>query len=170
MKKETSFSKLSESEKRIVILKDALKHLKAKRISAETGCVMEVIGAAKDELSTRQLQEIIKEKSCKVCQRGALLFSMVWRSNNFIVDPAKTSFNYANTSFGSFHGEDELVDPFLETLFSEDQLKLMESAFERTTLHGQPKARDFGEQYDSDDDRMEAILKNAIENEGIFKP
>jgi hypothetical protein len=173
MKSKTPFSKLSKSEKRIVILKDALKHLRAERIHADGGFVMRVDDTNYTELQSCDLQSLIKARKCTVCQRGALLFAMVYRSDNFIVDLTKTKLG-SNGSFGGYHGDDKLIDPFLEKLFSVDQLKLMETAFEGSYWHfglgSSDSARAFGGRFHNNQDRMEAILKNAIKNKGIFKP
>src|SRR5688500_18242673 len=132
-KKKTAFDLLPKKEKRIVILKDALRHLNAERFKADTGSVMNFHQdpvCTSSELTSNQLQTIIKrrKRQCTVCQRGALLFSMVWRTNNFVV-PSDVLSGWL-PSFGRQQGQTPAIDSFLTKLFSEDQLKLMEAAFE----------------------------------------
>ena len=54
----------------------------------------------------------------------------------------------------------------------------MENAFEKSvkylaqyaTMKDKQAARDFGQSYYLDDERMIAIMENLIENRGMFKP
>lgn len=178
MKTKTPFSKLSKAEKRIVILKDALKHLKADRIRADIGHVLKIQGDICD-FKGEELQAVLKkQKTCTVCVRGGMLFSMVWRLDKFKLG--------VNTStLRGTAGEGSQDDKYLRKIFTINQLMMMERAFEGqyhdrrefTYVTGMPylpndvadkcKRFCYGR---SPHERFEAILKNAIKNKGIFKP
>jgi hypothetical protein len=172
MKSKTPFSKLSKQEKRIVILKDALSHLKAGRMRAHKGSIIKIddgnFGTGIQKFCGIELQQVIKSNPCRVCQRGAILFSMVWRMDNYIID---------ETDMGVRVSESEATpNKFVEQLFMQKQLAMMEAAFEGDYGYGLTEDvlhkcfRFYDNHYGAPEDRMEAILKNAIKNKGIFKP
>jgi hypothetical protein len=67
---------------------------------------------------------------------------------------------------------------YLSTWFDVRQLRLIESAFEENDVfgHGERYSSDiqnavyFGNQYDDDNDRLEAIFQNIVANDGRFVP
>jgi len=161
--------------KRMLILKDALKHLHSKRMEAQCGCVInikrveEVYGLFGKLPEDTQLQDLLvkHQGDCYVCQRGALLFSYVWRVNKF-----KTN----TTLLGGIAGSGHHGDSLLQKLFPLKQLMLMETAFEgnfhqkELTEEELNACRNIFFKYPTSHLRMEAILKNTIRNNGVFKP
>lgn len=171
------FSILPAWMKRMVILKDALKHLHSKKMLAETGAVM-CIGATLRDLrggwteqyiDETQLQDLLiqHQGNCHVCQRGALLFAYVWRNNKF-----KTNSRLLLETAGRETRDDILLQKF----FSLEQLMMMERAFEgrfhELDLSELQKIQcsNFYSKWFNTTDRMGAILENAIRNWGIFHP
>jgi hypothetical protein len=179
-KKITAFSKLSKAEKRIVVLKDALKHIKSGFLRPTRGVVVRIGNLlTSDQVENLEnnenqlkpiLKKALKEKSCEVCQRGGLLLSLVMRDNSFKVCQLESS---------GLSTEDNNTNTRLQDVFSEKQLAMMETAFEKQyndRLLGfdlYNKCVRFSEgtgfEFDSEE-RSIAILKNAIKNGGIFKP
>ncbi len=191
--------KKTKQQRRLEVLKDALKQLRAKKIIANTGSVFNSLNYELDESCDANpdtdAQEIIKkllktEKKpiCKVCARGALLISTIHKENNFKID-------HLFSTEGSFD-ENYNENQRLLKLFSKEQLCLMENAFEVEDIgdinyynpswnskgdfyginyeHLSDKKAllsvSFGKKYKKPNDRLEAILKNAIKNNGLFKP
>lgn len=194
--------KKTKKQKRLEVLKDALKQLNAKKIEA---CVGEVFIPINDELNydhyydneirgKEQVQPILKKllsdktinhPVCEVCARGALLISTVHKFNAFNLK----QLNESDQSFNPDRDENKK----LLTLFSGTQLAMMECAFETDSWTDKGDKDDeilpfclnypeylskkqaissykFGLKYDNPNDRLKAIFKNAIKNEGLFKP
>ena len=168
------FSSLTKREKRIVILKDALRWINTGVLDMTHGIVasIDIPDTAKPEDQLQPvLQEIFKKKgSCSVCQRGAILLSLVARDNDFRVCDLERS---------GIASEEGASNNRLEKLFSRKQLAMMETAFEKDhnrEFLGEALFQkcllfsSFKKFKYSETNRAKAILKNAIKNGGIFKP
>jgi hypothetical protein len=156
----TPFSKLTKQQKRITILKDALKWVKSDVLKANTGTVIEspIIYEAEGSAQSAFLAMMKNKKPCEVCARGALLVSTVIHTNKFDVDQLLDDNGY-------FDAKCE-VDKKITSVFPESTVRLMEEYFEGQSDAGS----DFVELYPNDKQRLIKILKNAIKNKGIFKP
>lgn len=187
----------TKKERRIAVLKDAIKQIKAQKIIADPGSVVNLPTTIKwgNSIDLQgSLKDVFKNKSkdqyCSCCARGALLVSTVHKENDFTLDEM-------NNCYGSY-GSDRVTDKRLLRLFSEEQLALMENAFEyrhqqydseeEAVEMGDPldwyyginygiisnkkalKSLEFGKKYEDDTARLLAIFKNAVRNDGIFKP
>lgn len=169
-------------EKRIEILKDVLKHIKSRRILGSKGKAVLQFDTEED-ISECDLQKVLKSMSrnkyvCKVCVRGGLLYSAVWKNNNLSVE-WKTHNLFSgktNTLRGIAGSEDDEHEKYINELFSKEQQKLMERAFERQfhidnlTVEELDACNEFHDKYPNDTQRITAIVKNAIKNGGIFIP
>lgn len=157
--------RLTITEKRVVVAKDALKQLKAERFVAQIGHYLGMdITQALEEVEDRtcQAQPYLKDaKVCTVCAKGALLLSAIRKFNKATIRDVLN---------------EDMSKP--EKLFGEHNLDNMEAAFETWdcfsgSRYGQPvpvKVEQFGHNYDNAHDRLVAILKNVIKNNGTFKP
>jgi hypothetical protein len=177
-KKITAFSKLSKAEKRIVVLKDALKQITMGFIKPVCGLVVNEDNILPKNVDYEmQLQPILKQamkagKKCTACQRGTLLLALVGRDNSFRVCDLEAS--GVATNGGTFNDHNR-TDKRLTAIFSKQQIAMMETAFEHsfnyeylgTDLY--EKCTDFSGEPDPKKRSIE-ILKNAIKNGGIFKP
>lgn len=173
----------TKKERRISIIKDAIKQLKLKNIEAITGIVAMipriVIGFNNNDDLKPLLERFFKKKDkkeCYACARGTLLLCTIHKENDFNVG------QYTHCS-GSFN-KDSVTDRRLLRLFSATQLALMENAFEvenrRKGEYGlnacflpiklDIASVNFGVKYKNIDNRLLAIFRNALKNGGIFKP
>jgi len=134
-----------------------------------------------------------KKHVCNVCARGALLISTIHKENTFsALDLVSVGGSYDEDSVTdqrlsklfsgqqlalmetAFEVEDTLEDQrnYEEhgDEFGDDQkvLYALNSALFKHTLV--IKAVDFGMKYENPQERLIAIFKNMIKNEGIFKP
>lgn len=167
MKKEI-FNKLSKSEKKIAIIKDVLLRLKKQNIVAERGDFMKIpyLFEGKNNFNLKDFINNKETKDCEVCAKGALFCSWVGINNEFT---SKDNVNAENDS------KSILV---MSSVFTLKQLSLIETAFEckyfpwneKLTDKEIDKCSDFGEKYQEDGDRLVAILKNMLKNNGVFKP
>ncbi len=175
VKNKKPFKELTPYMKRMKVLRDAVMLIKAKKFIPSSGFVFSGMQFSHlDEGQLRpKLKSHLKDSSCQVCQRGALLCSLVLNDNSF-----KTRYLLNQSSFSSSLGTEHNspIDSRLADVFSKEQIALMETAFERDynqSFLGRDlysKAVDFGLSYDFKEERSLAILNNAIANKGIFKP
>lgn len=158
------FAKLTAPQKRVAIAKDVL-------LSIKTGIVIPTCGnyfSLTKKLDGKTLQEglcdVNSPISCKVCGMGAVFVSKVKLGNTFEMD-------------GSYVSDDEMTEN-LEGIFSTKQLRLIEHAFEgfhagfaNITDTEETKCENkFRYKYSEPSERMQAIMKNIIKNNGTFKP
>lgn len=157
------YNKATPAQRRVMIAKDALKQLGAKRIKAACGTYVNVYNLQREAQveSTEQLQRLLHNPNltsqCHVCARGALLLSAVmYRNDCFVYEDSATP------------SESEYIKEF-----SESQQDMIEAAFEEWTGNpgGKWSAKFLtGEECSNDQKRLELILKNIIRNKGTFKP
>lgn len=120
------------------------------------------------------VREAVKPHSgCQVCGIGSIFVSKVRMADNTKVT-VMTSEIDETLCPGS-----DIFDSQLFQVFSPAQLDMIESAFEMHectnygTDYADPKiVRSvlFGQRYNDDSDRLQAIMENIIENKGTFKP
>ncbi len=157
--------KMSKKEMRIAIAEDLLKQLRKRKTMAVTqGIYCDVV-----DLDTLCLDNNLNrgdsaqphidkiQGSCTVCALGGMLLSHIRLFNK--VDIGQL------THVGGYDIKGYLLD-----YFSKTQLSLIEGVFER--WHGGDKAAAcaFARKYRGDKQRLIAIMKNIVKNEGIFKP
>lgn len=180
--------KLTKQQRRIAVLRDALKQIELKNTLAVTGRVIDPFDLLtneefnNEENEDKQAQDLIKVKfkgkgaKCRCCARGALLLSTINKENTFKICELKEADN------GAFD-EESPVDSRLLQLFSKRQILMMENAFETEVLFNDRgineallstkdtnKSLKFGKKHKNSSDRLKAILKNCIKNKGIFIP
>lgn len=169
------WSRLSKIEKRKEIAKDVIFNIKSKIILADTSsyCSLNIEGGW--DLSGKEFQQALGQKnSCNACAMGAMMASDIIKRNNF------NDGSWNDTKIISrFHG-----------LFSEFQLRLIETAFEMFVVCGVGnkltdyldafdkqdnltdiaiKAIRFGRKYNNENNRLIAIMNNIIDSkEGLF--
>lgn len=176
-KRTTTFSRMSKKRQRIAIFKDVILQIQSKVIEASGGSVIDGIfvrdlefGDSGDARSCVLDLRKKKDKSCSVCMRGGLLLSVIAKDNQFTTRELRIA-----SGVGSFR-ETSVVDTRLSAIFEPYQIALMERAFEGDhnwfALSEKDRVRTvkFFSRYVSPERRMLAICKNAIANDGTFKP
>jgi hypothetical protein len=186
--------KKTKVQRRLEVVKDAIKQLKAKKITANTGDVVNfnydsplgLLSQSEDndkeiQKYLQKLLKISKKPVCKVCARGALLISTINKENNFTVG------DLCNISSGSF-SKNSVEDKRLLKLFSDKQLALIEEAFERNSHYDLDEfginmlnysilseeegllAHKFSDKFPDAKKRLIAIFENIVKNKGLFRP
>jgi hypothetical protein len=160
----------SKRECRIEIAKDAIKHLNLKNFKIAQGayCLIKNLYSGLEVLEEVELQSILPKIKCNVCALGASMISLVRLYDNFKVRKDTILISRLN------------IINALKKYFSFYQLCLIESAFERCCYNDYydfsfsnkaiRRAIAFGERFTNPKDRFEAIMKNIIDNDGLFKP
>ena len=165
---------LTKPEKRVLIAKDVIKLIKAKKIVITTGEYF--LPHSRYEYVGKQLNKVLpKIKKCEVCALGGLFYSFVSKYNNYEIN------DYGINKIENY--VDGMRDT-LEDIFSKKQLYLIECAFEQkdiqyncqplysldtiTRTEGYRYYHDLEFDYD-DDKALIHIMKNIISNKGVFK-
>lgn len=137
---------------------DVIALVKAKKIVAETGVYCQPQDANK--MFGKSLKSYLTRKTtkpCNACAWGALFLGYVYRKNEVTVNHAYSSSQMGNQ---------------LENVFSWDELKVIESAFERSAMTYSEAVEDavwFGQQFDNDERRLLAIMRNIVKYD-TFRP
>jgi hypothetical protein len=157
--------KLTKSQMRVAIAKDALAQLRAekyvatKNVYIDDTLLHDLYAISKQEGDVSAHPFLNNLKSCKVCAKGAIYLSTVRNFN----DVTLVGFN------------DSCVDK-ANSIFGEKNLFRIESAFERWKKEDKKgretnsKLNNFINKYPDKDVRLEKILLNIIRNKGVFKP
>jgi hypothetical protein len=188
------FSKMTPAEKRVRIAKDVVVMLDEEKLHARTGSYLrfeddsensDVWDTVRNSPDSKQVHEILEPlESCTVCGIGAAFVATVLRADNLTLgDMTVDGCGSAQTGHLT---NDQPMRKYLETFFTQQQLALIECAFEqdfgfRERLNGTcyknvatkkdaTKAARLGERYDEHDDRLRAIFNNIIANHGEFVP
>lgn len=161
-KSNAKFLKMTKAEKRVAIAKDVIAQIKSQRLIPKNMEFLTLPTAITLETKVGDMRDVmLATPTCEVCAKGALFVCAVERMNNLTV--------------GQYIiGADR---EYMHKIFTPKQWGLIECAFEGwSTLHLESKiidssaARDFGDKYVDPADRMLAIMRNIIKNDGTFKP
>ena len=188
------FKRAGKKQKRVLAAKDAIKwtNLGLLQLSKAAGYLtVEAVSGRPDEwwnaqekeAGPTQLHEQILERveetlDCHVCGVGGLLVAKCMRFDQFEISELFCD----EIRLGIGEAGNGLAD-----LFSDEQLALIECAFEQwhapsvvvggvqsdfgsIAAEAQNKAADFGERYYDHKERFLAIMRNIVKNEGTFKP
>jgi hypothetical protein len=184
------FLALPAKEQRLAIVNDAIDQVLLNRYNVTLGRYFEIEVTPRVNKTT-DLQKLLTGAhpvACSVCARGAVFASAVRLSNG--VETSEGSLKRygllrpARRVFG--RGTDVFCRKE-EEAFDNRQLRLIECAFEMTSSHRDQGrsceglgsgisideafiAVDFGVHYNSEEERMLAILQNIINHDGLFAP
>lgn len=162
-KNNKKFEKLSASEKRVAVAKDALGQLLLGRTVGQTGIYCR--GGSKRLGDDHKIAKLPK---CNVCAVGACLLSAFRLEDRVIGDVAQ----YGSPEDGGVDLDRDLNVDEIDSYFSADQLSKMEACFENS-LEDDTGDVDydnfwFDSPIKNDSQRLFAILSNVIENDGDF--
>ena len=180
------FKKATEAQKRVLIAKDVLNQIKAKRYNPEPGVWVELaLWSGQSQMwanPTESIQKMFADKTiakCNVCALGGLFMSCTNLNNN----TNGADFHKERCFMGSAINRGDRLSYGLNTIFSSNQLELIEIYFESGDgyfgadgVTGQDIGTDrchvvgFSEKYPDADDRLREIMKNIIDNDGRFVP
>lgn len=178
------FAKASPAEKRVLIAKDVIAQIKAKRFKPKSGVWVQPVDAKNtrdielddefnEDASVRELFLEKKIPACECCALGALFMSCTLYNNQTtvqdFVDEVRFDFE-EHVEVGKFTNG-------LTRFFSRSQLKLIETAFEGGYgAFRSPSAKTMAnlvrweEKLPDDQKRLVAIMNNIIDNKGTFVP
>jgi hypothetical protein len=189
------FNALPTNEKAVLVAKDVLLQIKAKKYIPDTGNYIHVFGGYNFNGSIKENFDQIKE--CRVCALGSMLMSST-HLGNILTTSDINSYPDRNDLRRS-----QKITELFSSIFTEKQLLLIEVAFEGYSLFCDITKREiknlyeqdfkyreasdrysketltfdeslscemFNRKYDDDDKRLKAICRNIIKNSGVFIP
>jgi len=179
------FANMTAPEKRVIIAKDVIAALNAKRYAAKRKVYVEFMDPLSFEASD-QLDKVIKDKKCDVCAIGAVFISAVDRFDNLKCEDVVIHTRSASTmefhfeQFGDRLGINGITSSgimnYMTDFFDRNQLRLMEAAFECENIACYldtqiiNRAIEFGRAESNIENRLIKIMQNVIENDGTFNP
>ena len=197
-KRNDVFKKATTSQKRVLIAKDVIDQILAKRFNPKRGFWVRFRNERKlEDVVESSLQEKFLDNtipSCDCCALGGLMMSCTLYNNNEKVGDVIASaddtagilpFDFkSNQDFDiGFNLTDRRkgFDNGFGKIFSKNQLKLIEMSYEkgrgwfdsdRVYIDSElvAKAIRFGRQHRSNNSRLIAIMKNIVKNNGEFIP
>ncbi len=172
------FKKATKAQKRVMIAKDVLAQIKAKRYFPESGEWVKPLWSD-DQKSidikldpNSSIKDAFKSKainSCQVCALGGLFMSCTNLNNNTTVQDMKTEYY-----LGEVVQDNDKISNGLNRIFTQKQLMLIEIYFEGGEGYFKGYSDEnllvtFFESF-NDDERLKMIMQNIIDNNGTFKP
>lgn len=168
-----AFEKMTPAEKRVQIARDVLAQLFSKRLIAESGVWLEGKGG-KDLFKKSDIQKdaelsdiLANTKQCQGCALGGMFMCSVERADNLKVGKLEAVKESDNCNIIA---ENDAFS-YLRKFFSNDQLEMIESAFEHgngAAYHGD--SAEFLYNIDDPQTRMRLIMENIVANKGTFRP
>lgn len=187
LKKEKVKKLTKLQEKRVAIAKDAIAQLNTEAYVAATGQYVGLDWQQTDEIEAaagacklftgkdasdfefnKVLDNVVsKQNPCEVCAKGALFLSSIRKFNNFTLEEASDGDldNMASHKVQEIFGEKnaDLIEIFYEKWDADQDMNpLDEETFE--------KVEKWANKYPNNTDRLIAILKNIVKNNGEFIP
>lgn len=163
-KSNAKFKEMSRSEKRVQIAKDVLKQVAAKKFRPTEGEYLDSVYLDLDDAFVDAQKALIAVPSCDVCAIGSVFCAVAMRADK------------VELYYGSMDGPEMVA--YLRPYFSEEQLRLMECAFEGALMdtwcfipeEETDRAEKMYKKYRSVTARLVAVMENVIANDGTFKP
>lgn len=176
-KANADFAKMTKPQRAVAVAKDVLAQIKAGNYTCEVGGYVNLETPPIEDLPDNcKVSAAIFNPSdlqCQVCARGAMFMSAIRKFNKF--DFVKDS-SQDDGVRNLLHPDSPKFRKIEDTIFSREQIGLIESAFECCNMAGSTpfektkSAIFFGILYNNDSDRMQAIMRNIIKNDGKFVP
>ena len=203
--KAKKLSSMTPQEARVAIAKDALAQIRLQKLKPVAGCY---IGNSfnlsekgkKDEISKAITKAV--PKNCEVCALGSMFISSVNKFNHITLEditiPREGGIHISEDTGKRFINEyneqevkmeRESITKYLGRWFSQEQLDMIETAFEGDDINGslddgiQDEVKDWrealAEQYDDNTDGdlgpfdtyiLVKILENIVKHNGTFTP
>ena len=172
-KRNEKFKSATKAERAVMVAKDALSMLGKGKITAVTGSWVDLPyrifdGIEPEDEKNIQICDLTDSKDfndCQTCALGALMLSEIRHTDKLTMEEVIVSIEYEDHGYR------------LDKIFSPAQQRLMEYAFEGgrgyfdsddIPANQIPKLDSFYLKYPDETDRLRAILKNVIKNNGKF--
>lgn len=184
------FKDLTRAEQRVAIARDVIAQLNARAILATPGIYFEFpkdalgerehgdwgIGDKEPTLAGKALCDVLTNAAepCQVCALGAVFVSAACAAGDYAIKGVELSTGdifAERPTQGAMHR-------YLGGFFDEEQLELMENAFEATNINGSYDdddfittygvAADMFENVEDPTERLRLVMQNVVDNGGTF--
>lgn len=149
------------AQMRVAIATDVIASIEARKVNVAKGYYLLVQDGADGYCRVEDVPKLIDGKTCQVCALGASFLASIGKSTTGTI-PAVEFFSDADDDYSLLEEAD--MRDHLRQFFDDDQLIAIEDAFE-----GWQYQRWF-ESHPDAADRLMAIMKNVIANDGTFVP
>ncbi|RJQ24579.1 hypothetical protein C4577_07355 [Candidatus Parcubacteria bacterium] len=154
--KNDQFKGMTKKEKAVAVAKDVLKHLRSLKF---TGCASycegDGLNISKDENVQPHISKLVK--NCEVCALGGMFLSYIRLFDNVKYEKIIEPKYYEENEYQIHVDRDYIIDKF-KGIFDRDVLDCIEDAYEGGWDEFYPDPRD----------RIKAIMKNIVKNNGRF--
>ncbi len=173
----SKFKEVSASEKRILIAKDVIRHVKTEEYRIRKGVYLDLpkkLFSATN--ANRKIQSLFgKIESCRVCALGSIFMSKCNIADGQLLgynDMYSGDYGFFYNTLGKYFSLSQLmlIEAAFETDLSINSLDKFYSDQEKVSHKKMDAAVAFGEKYNKASIRLEAIMENLIKNKGTFKP
>jgi hypothetical protein len=173
------FASLTKAQKRVAIAKDVLLQLRLEHINAVSGVYLDFPEAKQNDVgeclvdSDAPVSAVYNVRDCDVCAKGALFLSAARVKKGKTMRDLMITHDSGNVDANALN--DNSIVRYLSDIFDDQQLWLIEAAFEQNDMRSMKDIEAGGDYLryhldDSEDERLRAIMLNIIENKGTFKP
>jgi hypothetical protein len=164
--KNAAFNKMPKWRRRVAIARDVIAQINIGKLNPMNGTYFDSADLCYLDMGDEdvQLQGVLQKSnvSCNVCAIGALFTSGVLLAN-------KCTVGQVNVADGTGRITSFRLNVYLRRFFSQEQLTLIEGAFEG--WNAAPHTRDFFSASPANSAiRLRLIMENIIANKGTFKP
>ena len=171
------FKGKSRAEKRVLVAQDVIAQIKAKTLIPSSGDWVYILDKYEPAYEASLRETVLnKEVECNCCALGGLFLSCTLFNNKVKVGDVSPTFGEYGFLDSTIYAEKKFSNG-LNTIFSNEQLKLIEVAFEcgcgafyEDDVKDGEKAAKFGSRYNTEKGRMIGIMNNIIKNNGTFIP
>lgn len=180
--KNRKFWALGKRAKRVAIAKDIISQISKGKIKPKKGSYG-ILPEAPEE--NGKLDEFLagQKRPCKACALGSCMISLVNLGDRVEISDVVQKSWIGDVFCDQL--DDDKMRTYLTEIFRPNQLVLIESAFEKRSFAGDDnqegctldhdndqviEAISFGRVHGDPTDRLIAICKNIVKNEGTFKP
>lgn len=176
------FDTLTPAGQRVRIAKDVIDQLTKKKIKARTGVYLSLGGEVTlGSMGESSARDVLASVRCEACALGSLFVSSVHIKNGLLASETFVNSSVYDEVADIINGvvscDTSVMRERLEEYFDEQQLDLIESAFETSDMGDGTidsvlldRAIQFGARYNDHTRRMKAIMQNVIDYRGTFVP
>lgn len=163
-----SYRKAKPAQKRVMIAKDVLRAIRARRVRPTTGVYIRSRGLFETNIAYSNPEGSVQDllptlPTCEVCAKGAIFACTVLRQNQ--VENRALANPDAQGLF-----DDDNLSQHLRGVFSPSQLARIENEFECRRICSKGPYAVMGLQRFRPRRRMEEIMQNIVDHGGTFMP
>lgn len=177
--KNEAFNSMSKTKKRIAIAQDVIDMLNTKKIIANSGKYILGLDHVDQDIDAQQLMLKNKFPQCDTCAWGACVLAIAHLGDSLTVGDLNEMQEDPDYAYK--------VKNKVLSIFTPEQVAMIEAAFEKTETYlafggsvnnssnyvediNLNSSSEFGRSFNTDDERLRAIMQNIVDHKGTFQP